>query len=469
MFDIITTNPPFQDLNNKGKTQHKIWLDFTIMEIDKLLKNGGFLLQVSPSSFLSPSSKILKYFKKYNTEFIDLDTKVYFPKVGSTFASYKIVKDETIKNSTTIIQDMSSFETLIDDNTFYLPNDVSEHSISIHKKVIFDTTEKLKVKFDYVTAHNILLKKTDKLSKCKTKEHIYPILHTNAQIWYTREKQEWSDIKKVMWSRSGYTRPFYDPGTLGGTDMCYYIQVKNDTQGKNLESVLRSKLFTYVLKTAKWSGFGNEKVFLNLPTVDLTKAYTDNDLYKIFNISNEEIEYIENISASSKIQPSLSFLDNDSRWKMIADQMNKHEYMGEIDRDTVRVKQTAEVFTPTECVLYNIYTSGVEHYGHGKTVLDPACGDGQWLYAVKLVKMLFHNMKEEDALSDIYGCDLQSDNVMLCKKRLSNNNINLLGIVDSNIVNYDSLKYNYRFDGSHPYDEEVKEQQKEELFNSLFD
>ena len=54
----------------------------------------------------------------------------------------------------------------------------------------------------------------------------------------------------------------------------------------------------------------------------------------------------------------------------------------------------------------------------GKTVLDPACGDGQFLVAIKYVKILIHGMTESDALQDIYGVDIMRDNVDLCKKRL---------------------------------------------------
>ena len=62
-FDVVVTNPPFQDTTKRGKTQHKLWIEFTRLSFDSLLKDGGVLCQVSPSSFLSPSSKILQLFK----------------------------------------------------------------------------------------------------------------------------------------------------------------------------------------------------------------------------------------------------------------------------------------------------------------------------------------------------------------------------------------------------------------------
>lgn len=466
-FDIIPTNPPFQDVNTKGKTQHKIWIDFTRKEIGELLNPGGFLLQVSPSSFLSPSSKVLDIFKMYKTEFINLDTAVFFPKIGSTFASYKIVNEKSNINSTKLTLYGKDFDALINNDMFYLPNDICEHSYNIHSK-FNSIKQKYPVKFDYVTAHNIILKKGDVLSKTKTDVHIHPLLHTNPQTWYAKSKQEWADYKKVMWSRSGYTKPFYDPGKLGGTDMCYYIVVDNDSQGYNLERILNSKLFSYIFKTAKWSGFGNERVFVNLPYIDYNKSYTDEEIYNIFNLSNEEIHYIENQDKNNLVK-DLSFYDVDSRWIKVKDMMDTHSYMSGVERDTLRVKQTAEVFTPTDCVLQNMYNSGVTNWGLGKTLLDPACGDGQWLYAAKLVKMIFHGMSEEAALSEIFGCDLMPDNVKKCQDRLLHGREDLRHIVEQNIVCADGLRYHYRFDGSHPYDDEVEEQKQEDIFNSLFD
>jgi 2-polyprenyl-3-methyl-5-hydroxy-6-metoxy-1,4-benzoquinol methylase len=103
--------------------------------------------------------------------------------------------------------------------------------------------------------------------------------------------------------------------------------------------------------------------------------------------------------------------------------MDDHSYMGEINRDEYRVKVTAEVFTPTDLVIRMLHECGADKFTPGKTVLDPACGDGQFLVAVKWVKVLFHGMTESDALNDIYGIDLMRDNVDLCKKRLGGGTI----------------------------------------------
>ena len=291
-FDVIITNPPFQDSVNKKKTQHKLWIDFTQSAFDKWLKPEGRLAQVSPSSFSSPSNKILKIFQQKNCVFLRLDTKKHFPNVGSTFADYLIL-NESKKQSTEITTETNTFHKIIDNTVFYLPVDMCEQSFSIHKKVIFDKQNKLDVRYDYVTCHNVQIHRTDNISKTKTEKHIHPIFHTNTQTWYSCIRQDWADKKKVMWSRSGYTKPFYDDGILGGTDMTYYVLVPDRHSGDNLVNNLNTKLMKYILKTAKWSGFGNEKVFRSLPNITTDSKLTDDQMYKLFDISQKEINYID--------------------------------------------------------------------------------------------------------------------------------------------------------------------------------
>jgi type I restriction-modification system DNA methylase subunit len=110
-------------------------------------------------------------------------------------------------------------------------------------------------------------------------------------------------------------------------------------------------------------------------------------------------------------------------WNRIRTIANQHGYMSGVDRMSERVKKTAEVFTPTDLVLEILQHMPIETFAPGKTVIDPACGDGQFLVPVKLLKMFHFGMSEQDALQDIYGVDIMRDNVDLCKTRLGGGNI----------------------------------------------
>jgi hypothetical protein len=131
-----------------------------------------------------------------------------------------------------------------------------------------------------------------------------------------------------------------------------------------------------------------------------------------------------------------------------------HSYMSGIQRDKLRVKETAEVFTPTQLVqemLDKLEESNLELFQNpNKTFLDPSCGDGQFLSEVVIRKMERSGCTLEQALSTTYGVELMEDNVKLCKERLAGSNPTqeILDILDRNIVCADALTYHYRFDGT---------------------
>jgi len=153
----------------------------------------------------------------------------------------------------------------------------------------------------------------------------------------------------------------------------------------------------------------------------------------------------------------------------VINHIRNRSYMSGIDRDKLRVKATAEVFTPTETVQKMLNKANTIIFSDStKIVLDQSCGDGQFLGEV-LIRRVENGIEFETALSTIYGVDLMIDNVELCRERLLCGREDLQHIVEKNIVCADALRYHYRFNNTHPYDDEVKQKQQEELFDSLFD
>ena len=124
------------------------------------------------------------------------------------------------------------------------------------------------------------------------------------------------------------------------------------------------------------------------------------------------------------------------------------KYMSGIERDTLRTKQTAEVFTPTELVqniLDNMDQSIFKD--PEKTFLDNSCGDGQILSEVVIRKMERSGCSLEQALSTTYGVDIMPDNIELCRKRLMGPNPteSIIKILNNNIQCQDALEYDYSF------------------------
>ena len=154
---------------------------------------------------------------------------------------------------------------------------------------------------------------------------------------------------------------------------------------------------------------------------------------------------------------------------VIKDHIRNRPYMSGIDRDKNRVKQTQECFTKDFLVQKacdEIEAKDPTAFSDPtKTFIDPTgCGDGQFLGEV-LIRKVENGIDFETALSTIYGVDLMQDNVKLCRERLLCGREDLRHIVEQNIVCADALRYHYRFDGSHLYDDEIKDQILENLFD----
>ncbi len=128
------------------------------------------------------------------------------------------------------------------------------------------------------------------------------------------------------------------------------------------------------------------------------------------------------------------------------------EYMSGVDRDKLRIKQTAEVFTPTPLVqemLDKLEESNPTLFSDPtKTFLDNSCGDGQFLSEVVIRKMERSGCSIEQALRTTYGVELMEDNVIECRKRLAGPEPTpeILEIVNKNIVCHDGLTYDYSFE-----------------------
>lgn len=152
----------------------------------------------------------------------------------------------------------------------------------------------------------------------------------------------------------------------------------------------------------------------------------------------------------------------------VIDHIRNRTYMGGVERDQLRVKATGEVFTPTGLVREMLQQISFDQFRDpAKTFLDNSCGDGQFLGEV-LIRKMENGSTFEQALSTTYGVDLMQDNVEQCRTRLLCGQSHLRPIVEQNIVCADALRYHYRFDHSHPYDDETAAKQQTDHLDKLF-
>jgi hypothetical protein len=70
--------------------------------------------------------------------------------------------------------------------------------------------------------------------------------------------------------------------------------VSNEIEAKNLIAYLESNVIRFIFKSLKGAVCSNSQVlFSNIPKLDFSKSWTDQELYNHFNLTQDEIDYIE--------------------------------------------------------------------------------------------------------------------------------------------------------------------------------
>ena len=287
-FDLHVCNPPYE-ANTNGKRQalnNNLWSVFLNWSYERL-NEDGLMLYITPTSWMSPTSKNKEIFYKNHILYLNVnECKKYF-NVASTFSFYVIKKTDLIGETEVECEYKNKvYKSVCNLNGMkYLPNFTTNETINIIKK--FMKNELPKVSFHTsCELHNTSHK--DKLNDNKIDDYMYPVRHTTRRnIRYSKVKHTKQNEKKILLNLSGNIKPIYDDGTMGFTHAQMYLL----TDKKKYVNILNSKLYKFVFSICKWSGFNIEKIYHNIPYIDVNK--TDEELYEIFNLTEEDIKLIE--------------------------------------------------------------------------------------------------------------------------------------------------------------------------------
>lgn len=285
-FDLHVCNPPYED-NSSGKRKalnHNLWSEFLNWSYDRL-NEDGLLLYITPTSWMSPTSKNKDIFYKNHIIYLNVnECKKYF-NVGSTFSYYVIKKTNIIGNTEVVCEyNKKIYKSVCNLNGMeYLPNFTTNETINIIKK--FMNNELPKVSFGRQTKYHSSSKKH--LFGNKNDIYKYEFKHTIKSSKFCKEKHPEQDNNKILLNLSGNLNPIYDDGKYGFTEAQMYLL----TDKKEYVNIINSKLYKFVFAICKWSGFNIEKIYHNIPFI--TENKSDYEIYKIFNLTEEEIKIIE--------------------------------------------------------------------------------------------------------------------------------------------------------------------------------
>jgi hypothetical protein len=289
-FDVVIGNPPYQRSNSKA---YKLWIDFLKLSYDISKDKVAF---ITPSLLWKGYTKKISslrdfYLKK--TDFINLNANNYFSNIGEDICYYIISKNTTKKDICVIDKNQKTYNINKSENVIYFSSN-DKLIKSIIKKV--ETSNHCRIEYfsDYANADGHATTKrfiaSGLIKNYKDSEYKYEFVHSSNQIYYTNipSKQK-NKLKVVINFSSSYKNMFITSGVIG--KQVEGIIVNNIDEANNIIDNLKKKLFLFYIQNEKSGGF-NTGIY-KLPKIDFSKLWSDQDLYKHFKLTQEEIDYIE--------------------------------------------------------------------------------------------------------------------------------------------------------------------------------
>lgn len=297
-FDAIVGNPPYQSGNNKS---NKLWVKF----ISKSFKLSDNLCYVVPLSIMTSESKQITDIRKELSDkknVFNLTKKDIF-NVGEKVVYFSSIKSE-LPDSVIIFSDNfnKKITNLVDRQPIEIDDDI--------KLSIFNKIESFEFKNDYVYDFNPNSNKTTPkrlikqglVSETEDEEVFkYKVHHSASKILYSRaltseysknNETTYGKLKVILNYSGGFSGDRY---MFLSTDMVgkqmLGILVDNEVFGINLINLYSSKLFTWYINSEKSGGF-NTGIF-KLPKMDISKFWSDLEIYNFFNLTQDEINYVE--------------------------------------------------------------------------------------------------------------------------------------------------------------------------------
>jgi len=294
-YNLIVANPPYAKILENGKRaskNHNLIKDF-IQKALSQLKPNGYLLFITPDNWMSMADRNLLIKIITSLQIIHLDihsAKKYFKKIGSSFTWYIIQNCAFYKNINIsgIWKKKEYTGSVISKERNYIPLLYNQIVQNILSKTIDNVLLK---KFDIKTSSDLhRYTKALLISKEKTEIFKYKLIHTPNQIVYSSRPHKFQEGYKVFISTTDKYKVFID--NCGMTQSVVFILCDNEEQAKKYLQILQHPLYVFINNICRWGNFNNIRILQNFPIPDI--EYNENNIYKYFNITEEEIFYIKN-------------------------------------------------------------------------------------------------------------------------------------------------------------------------------
>lgn len=291
-FDVIVGNPPYQSDDAKvtnGGTNRKLWPLF-LAKAFSYLQVKGYLGFVIPNTWCSgaknplDSTNIFKdYIKKKNLIWLDTQIKQRcFPDVSIGISAFVLQNTDAHPNSVEIngqkIKNFQSWD--------FIPKIGDMMSI-------FDKTMDHEA-FDFEMVRTGFSE--SEMSDVKTREFKFKTYIGTKGFRYIPCDTKYRKDRKVIIHRMTSLIPIVDElGEISPTYSQVY-KLRDGELGENFVKLMKSKFYRALNEGARYTQYTESRTLNAFPKVDLSRTWTDAELYQYFNLTQEEIALIERIA-----------------------------------------------------------------------------------------------------------------------------------------------------------------------------
>ena len=294
-FDYVIGNPPYQYPNGVKSAGDKLYIPIALKMFD-LLTTNGIMSFITPKAVLRIKNKqIIKEFDKH-LKFVDFTANERF-NIGQNVIQWRFARDST--TGIEVCTKAGNRYKVLKTHEIYDEGDYN--LINILNKVDYtkNSSEKMEIVRGTASSHlNVI-----SLAKCHIEngENTTAVLCSRKKfsdcIGYVNNK----DLKGKNTVRTitvPYGRPWSDTNLPmiydGYVDEMFFI-MKDNKDLENKLIYLKSKLITYCVNeyTHKIKSDGKNNFLYRVPEVDFSKEWSDEELYKEFKLTEQEIKEIE--------------------------------------------------------------------------------------------------------------------------------------------------------------------------------
>ena len=128
--------------------------------------------------------------------------------------------------------------------------------------------------------------KTKLIKKEKDKDFKYKLIHTPTQTRYANRPHKYQRGYKVFIPTTSYYKTFVD--NCGMTQSVAFIRCWRKENAIKVSNILNHPLYVFINNICRYGNFNNIRIMQNFPWCDDYE-----NVYKKFNITQEEIDFIE--------------------------------------------------------------------------------------------------------------------------------------------------------------------------------